>query len=148
MRFSIALIATAYAVTAINLDVDAATKQQEYDQEHKSFDIGPHYQEPSYTEDYTSNFPGADYNRQVYNFDSGKNVWNQEDYNERVKVEAELLVALEALKEAATYLNADLDDIYQRGQINVNRVGENQLDIYEDQAANFEATNKSAASIS
>ena len=31
MRFSIALIATAYAVTAINLDADAATKQQEYD---------------------------------------------------------------------------------------------------------------------
>jgi len=52
--------------------------------------------------------PGADFNKQVYNFDEHKKIWHEQDYEERVKVEAEMLVALEALKESVVYLVYDI----------------------------------------
>ena len=48
--------------------------------------------------------PGADFNKQVYQFDEKKYIWDQNDYEERVKVEAELMVALEGLKTSINYL--------------------------------------------
>ncbi len=48
--------------------------------------------------------PGADFNKQVYEFEGDQQIWDQNDYTERVKVEAEMMVALEALKETIIYL--------------------------------------------
>ena len=53
--------------------------------------------------------PGADFNRQVYRFRENRQIWDQNDYEERTKQEAEIMVALEALKTSTAYL---LDDIH------------------------------------
>ena len=79
--------------------------------------------------------PGADFNRQVYSFDENKSIWDQNDYEERVKVEAELLVALEALKSSASYLAFDVHTLEERIHINDHRIGANQDDVWEDYEA-------------
>lgn len=47
----------------------------------------------------------------MYEFNESKPIWDQQDYNERVKVEAEILVALEALKTSAMYLGIDVREV-------------------------------------
>ena len=51
--------------------------------------------------------PGPDFNKQVYEFDETKQIWHQSNYTERVKVEAEILVTLEALKTSTRFMNED-----------------------------------------
>ena len=53
------------------------------------------------------NLPGPDFNRNVYEFDDTKQIWNQENYEVRVKAEADILVALEAMKTEAKFLEED-----------------------------------------
>ena len=75
------------------------------------------YQEPDYDKEYVRDgekLPGADFNRQVFNFDERKKIWHEQDYEERVKVEAEMLVALEALKESVVYLVYDIHQVQSR----------------------------------
>lgn len=55
--------------------------------------------------------PGPDFNKQVYDFNDMKQIWHQSNYNERVKVEAEVLVTLEALKTSVRFMNEDTTDI-------------------------------------
>ena len=73
-----------------------------------SFSIGSHYREPDYSQPYGEKLPGADFNKQVYQFREDKMIWDQNDYEERTKQEAELLVALEALKSSTSYLSYDI----------------------------------------
>ena len=40
-----------------------------------------------------------------------KQIWHQANYQERVRVEAEVMVTLEALKTSSRYMNEDLADI-------------------------------------
>jgi len=47
----------------------------------------------------------------VFEFNESKQIWDQQDYNERVKVEAEILVALEALKTSAMYIGIDVSEV-------------------------------------
>ena len=44
----------------------------------------------------------------MFSFDEREKIWDQNDYEERVKVEAEMLVALEALKTSVDYLGFDV----------------------------------------
>ena len=76
--------------------------------------------------------PGADFNKQVYQFNEKKQIWDQNDYEERVKVEAEILVALEALKTSVNYLNFDVSSIQDLIHHNKHRIGANQEDIWEN----------------
>ena len=69
--------------------------------------------------------PGADFNKQVYEFDGSKPIWDQNDYEERVKVEAEMMVALEALKESVLYLGQDIKEIVDWFNGEMNRYGTN-----------------------
>ena len=55
--------------------------------------------------------PGPDFNKQVYEFNEMKQIWHQSNYDERVKVEAEILVTLEALKTSVRYMTEDTADI-------------------------------------
>ena len=57
------------------------------------------------------NLPGPDFNKQVYEFDDMKQIWHQSNYTERVKVEAEILVTLEALKTSTRFMHEDTTDI-------------------------------------
>ena len=52
-----------------------------------------------------------DFNKQVFQFNDTKQIWHQSNYDERVKVEAEILVTLEALKTSTRYMNEDTADI-------------------------------------
>ena len=70
----------------------------------------------------------------MYNFDGDHKIWDQNDYEERVKVEAEMLVALEALKESVMYLGYDINDVQDRITQQMGRVRHNQDHIYENMA--------------
>ena len=70
----------------------------------------------------------------MYEFDGDHNIWDQNDYEERVKVEAEMLVALEALKESVMYLGYDINDVQDRITQQMGRVRHNQDHIYENMA--------------
>ena len=70
----------------------------------------------------------------MYEFDGDHNIWDQNDYEERVKVEAEMLVALEALKESVMYLSYDINDVQDRITQQMGRVRHNQDHIYENMA--------------
>jgi len=78
--------------------------------------------------------PSGDFNRRVYQFDDSRAIWDQKDYEERVKVEAEMLVALEALKESLSYAAYDVHDLGQSIQTQFERISDNAMDIYENLA--------------
>ena len=74
------------------------------------------YRKPDYSKEKSRSgekLPGPDFNKQVYDFDERKHIWDQNDYEERVKVEAELMVALEALKSSVNYLTIDIGKLDQ-----------------------------------
>ena len=144
MKFAIALVATIAAANAASLDAVASLEAEsgfgDHNQSGKpNFSIDNHYRQPDYSSEYGEELPGADFNRQVYRFNEDHQIWDQNDYEERVKVEAEMLVALEALKGSVDYLNYDIHKIDQDIRHNDDRIGENREDIYENNAA-IEAT--------
>jgi len=66
--------------------------------------------------------PSADFNKAVYNFNDDKPVFDQKSYETRVRVEAELMIALEALKESVNLLDGEFQTLTkissgQKGQI-------------------------------
>ena len=71
----------------------------------------PNHQEYDYLRPGPDELPSPDFNKQVYEFDDMKQIWHQTNYNERVKVEAEIMVTLEALKTQVRYMAEDLVDI-------------------------------------
>ena len=73
----------------------------------------PGYHAPDYSHEYGETLPGADFNHQVYKFDEDHQIWDQNDYEERTKAEAELLVALEALKQSVSILSYDISRLQE-----------------------------------
>ena len=71
----------------------------------------PNHQEYDYLRPGPNDLPSPDFNKQVYEYDEMKQIWHQTNYNERVKVEAEIMVTLEALKTQVRYMAEDLVDI-------------------------------------
>ena len=71
----------------------------------------PNHQEYDYLRPGPDELPSPDFNKQVYEYDEMKQIWHQTNYNERVKVEAEIMVTLEALKTQVRYMAEDLVDI-------------------------------------
>ena len=72
------------------------------------------YRKPDYSKESSRSgekLPGPDFNKQVYEFDEMRQIWHQSNYNERVKVEAEIMVSLEALKTQVRYMGEDLVNI-------------------------------------
>ncbi len=88
----------------------------------------PGYNYPDYQHEYNEPLPGADFNKQVYGFQEDVPIWSQHDYEERVRVEAQILVSLEALKSNLMYLGYDINGLkdaifQQRSRIGVSRDG-------------------------
>ena len=52
--------------------------------------------------------PGPDFNKKVFHFDTRKQIWGQKDYESRVAVEADMMVALEALKTSVRFISEDV----------------------------------------
>ena len=142
MKFIAALASTALAARAVS-DPDGA----QHSATGKSFDIGNMYQAPDYAQPYGETLPGADFNKQVYQFRENEAIWDQNDYVERVKVEAEILVALEALKASVGYLRDDTGALAGRITASVAKVGLGHDGAYADQAANVAAMYESAAKV-
>ena len=64
------------------------------------------------SDDYIAgNVPTGDYWNQVDDFDAWKEIYNQADYESRLSQEADLMVALEALREALVDLDHEIDDL-------------------------------------
>ena len=64
MKFAAALTSVACAV---NLDAQQAGHDHGFTGK-PGFSIGNRYQEPDYTQNYSESLPGADFNKQVYQF--------------------------------------------------------------------------------
>ena len=73
--------------------------------------LNPEYKQYSYDRPGPDRLPGADFNKQVYEFNEMNQIWHQSNYQERVKVEAEIMVTLEALKTSVRYMTEDTADI-------------------------------------
>ena len=71
----------------------------------------PNHQDYDYKLPGPAELPSPDFNKQVYEFDEMRQIWHQSNYNERVKVEAEIMVSLEALKTQVRYMGEDLVNI-------------------------------------
>ena len=132
MKFAIACAVSAFAAGATNLSAD---QSQQYGASGNAgkpgFDIGSDYKEPDYSKAPPENLPGADFNKQVHDFNEDKEIWDQNDYQERVKMEAEIMVALEALKTAVSYASYDMRDIGTVIQHTRREIDNQPNDIYE-----------------
>ena len=146
MRFSISLIAVVGTVAnAAKLEsetqIEAQAPGSHYIDSQAYPDGYNYYSHPGYQ--YPDNhithsgeeLPKADFNRQVWEFDEHHEIWDQNDYEERVKVEAELLVALEALKDGVSGLSHDIHQLNQSIAYQYTQIGLNHEEAYENMEA-------------
>ena len=121
MQKAIALAAVFAASDAADLkaeaQVNASLPDSQYYVHDQSYPEGynyyahPGYHTPDYSHQYGETLPGADFNKQVWEFDEDHSIFDQNDYEERVKVEAELMVSLEALKAATAAISYDITQL-------------------------------------
>ena len=103
--FSVLLISTAAVVQGQHSTSQYSPQSATY------FDFSGH-KDADYTHPYESRLPGADFNKQVYEFDSRNDkIFDQQEYESRVRTEAEMLVALEALKDTTQWLDYNIHDL-------------------------------------
>ena len=139
--FKLSAAITTFAISAQASEIQAENPSAEelfaynaHNQEAKpDFSIGSHYQQPDYTTPYQAReqLPSADFNRRVYEFDNNDTIWDQNDYEERVKVEAELMVALESMKEGVSYGSIDVNNLNEQIADQKKRIDDNAYDIFE-----------------
>jgi hypothetical protein len=128
MKFAVALTTTFVAVQSASIEAAAEDwPAYPYSYYHHS-----HYTEPEYPLEDGEVLPGADFNAHVYHFDEAEPIWDQGDYEERVKMEADMLVALEALKETVQYLHHDIDHLDAIVEYQHELIMHNEEDIFEN----------------
>ena len=123
MKFIVALTAAVSVASAASLEAKAAGSPNPYQDYH--YFNHPGYKAADYSKEYGEVLPGPDFNKQVYNFNENKEIWDQNDYEERVKAEAEILVALEAMKESVMYLGYDIQGLGDGIQAQRAKIGAN-----------------------
>ena len=67
----------------------------------------PNHVGADYSQPYQFTLPSADFNKAVHDFNEDEAVFNQEEYEKRLVIEAELMIALEGLKSSAAYLEKE-----------------------------------------
>ena len=76
----------------------------------------------------------GDFDVKVDEFDTCDEIWNQSDYEERLETEAELMVALEAIREALVVLDSDIGELEHCIELNAEMIGDNYEHInYNDE---------------
>jgi len=130
MKFAVALSTAFVAAQAASIEAQAGAADWPT---YPNYYLHDHYAEPSYDATYDEELPGADFNSHVYHFEDENMIWDQNDYTERVRVEAEMLVALEGLKETVTFLHHDIDHLNDVNDQQAERIHENHDDIYDNQ---------------
>ena len=76
--------------------------------------------------------PTGDFQHQVYDFNEWEAIWEQYDYEERIGTEAELMIALEALRESLMELDWDIDELDYCIEHNYEDIMENAEDIHDN----------------
>ena len=105
MKLIPALVAVADVARSLSVGAEvSADPKLDYSNDPNYFNYD-RYHQPDYNQQYNRPLPGADFNKAVSSFREEEQVFDQQDYEERVKVEADLMVALEAMKTSTTYLN-------------------------------------------
>lgn len=79
------------------------------------------------------NVPSGDFWGQVAEFNPWVEIWQQGDYEERLETEAELMVALEALREALIELDHEIDHLEDCISENDDGIEYNDDGIYENE---------------
>ena len=69
------------------------------------------YETKEYPTEVSGDVPTGDFWNQVDDFDAWKEIRDQHEYEERLDTEAELMIALEALREALVDIDRDIDDL-------------------------------------
>ena len=133
MKFTIALASAIASAQASNLQAEASQLGGPYQGD--AYYNYPAHHPADYSHNYDEVLPGADFNRQVWEFDNHGSIWDQNDYTERVKMEAQMLVALESLKESVMTLNFDITNLNGHIETNYHRINDNESDIYSNMAA-------------
>ena len=76
--------------------------------------------------------PTGDFWNQVDDFNEWDTIWDQYSYEERLHEEADLMVALEALREALVELDSDIDSLEDCISDNDDRIDENDAGIRDN----------------
>ena len=96
----------------------------------------PNYVAPDYATEWSDgSLPGPDFNKQCYEFDTCNQIWDQDEYANKVEVEAKLLVSIEALKEAIQLLKLNMAAAEQNIMDNNMSIRINQRNIYANMDA-------------
>ena len=91
-----------------------------------------YYYEDTYDYDYPVTVPTGDFYGQVDDFNAWDTVFDQISYEERLNTEADMMVALEALREALVDVDRDIDDLDDCISDNDHRISDNEGRIYDN----------------
>ena len=83
-------------------------RHDEHPYDHYNYFSNPTYYQPDYHKPYTRKLPGADFNKHVYEFHDDSNIFDQNEYEKRIEVEATLMIALEGLKANVMQLQVEV----------------------------------------
>lgn len=64
-----------------------------------------------YTDKHVGNVPHGDFWGDVSDFDEWEEIWDQNEYEERIETEAEMMISLEAIREALVDLDYNIDHL-------------------------------------
>ena len=78
------------------------------------------------------NIPTGDFHVQVEYFNEWEEIWDQDRYESRINTEAELLVALEALRESIVELDYRIDHLEDCIDDNRDEIDSNAENIYDN----------------
>ena len=85
-----------------------------------------------YNEDYEPHPPNPNFHIEVEHFNQRDSIWSQQEYEDRIQSEAEVMVSLEALREALVIIDHDLDDLEDTIEENHYGLRENSKSIHRN----------------
>ena len=84
--------------------------------------------------DFVYHTPMGDFKDQVYAFDPWQTIWDQEVYERRINTEAEIMIALEAIRASIYDVDYDIDDLEACIEANSYAIHDNMDEIEENHA--------------
>ena len=133
--FAVIALATATAATKTKdyyNDMPAYPEEYMPSMDVDTFDYAD-YADFSYdTYSSSSDVPTGNFWDQVDDFNAWETIWDQYSYEERLHEEADMMVALEALREALVELDSDIDSLEDCISDNDDRISENDAGIAEN----------------
>ena len=127
------------APTVVYDDHYGPTYEEHEEHGHHHYYVDDDYEHLSYhDEDYVyveGNVPTGDFWHKVDDLNVWEEIWDQHSYEERVQSEAELMIALEATREALVDLDYDIDRLEDLIDENHRNIDRNHEDIRDNDDA-------------